>query len=98
MPFTRVDAWWHSGIAAAFPAAFCFVVGGVFLFAAVRRIFESDAAALAATALAALNPNLLYLQSTSMTEAYFFAELMACCISWCAARPSSPRWRPSPRP
>jgi hypothetical protein len=77
MPFTRVDGWWHSGIAAAFPAAVSFVAGGVFLFAAVRRIFESDAAAFAATALAALNPNLLYLQSTSMTEAYFFAELTA---------------------
>src|SRR3954463_10058492 len=77
MPFTRVDAWWHSGIAAAFPAALCFVAGGVFLFLAVRRIFESDAAALVATALAALNPNLLYLQSTSMTESYFFAELTA---------------------
>src|SRR4051795_4457442 len=24
-PFARVDAWWHSGIAATFPAAFCFV-------------------------------------------------------------------------
>lgn len=77
IPFVRVDAWWHSGIAAAFPAAASFVAGGVFLFAAVRRIFESTAAACAATALAALNPNLLYLQSTSMTEAFLFAELAA---------------------
>lgn len=76
-PFARVDAWWHSGIAAAVPSALCFVIGGVFLFAAVRRVFDSIAAALAAAALAALNPNLLYLQSTSMTEAYFFAELSA---------------------
>jgi hypothetical protein len=75
--FTPNDAWWRSGIAAAFPAAFCFVAGGLFLFAAVRRVFDSTAAALAAAALAALNPNLLYLQSTSMTEAYFFAELSA---------------------
>jgi hypothetical protein len=75
--FTHNDAWWRSGIAAAFPAAFCFVAGGLFLFAAVRRVFDSTAAALVAAALAALNPNLLYLQSTSMTEAYFFAELSA---------------------
>ncbi len=77
MPFTRVDAWWRSGIAAAFPSAFCFVAGGIFLFAATRRVFASDTAAAVATALAALNPNLLYLQSTSMTEAYFFAALTA---------------------
>ena len=76
-PFAAVDAWWQSGIAAAFPSAFCYVAGGLFLFASARRIFDSTAAALAATALAALNPNLLYLQSTSMTESYFFAEITA---------------------
>jgi Dolichyl-phosphate-mannose-protein mannosyltransferase len=76
LPFAAVDAWWHSGIAAALPGAVCFVAGVAFLFAAVRRISGSWPA-LAAAGIAALNPNLLYLQSTSMTEAYFFAELMA---------------------
>lgn len=76
-PFAGVDAWWRSGIAAAIPAAFCFVAGGLFLFAAALRVFDSTLAALAAAALTALNPNLLYMQSTSMTEAYFFAELSA---------------------
>jgi hypothetical protein len=77
LPFVRVDAWWRSGIAAAPPAAACFVAGVAFLFAAVRRIFGSTPVAVAAAGLAALNPNLLYLQSTSMTEAYFFAALTA---------------------
>jgi hypothetical protein len=77
LPFTVVDSWWRSGLAAAIPAACAFVIGGYFLFAATRRIFSSTAAAVVATALAALNPNLLYMQSTSMTEAYFFAELAA---------------------
>jgi hypothetical protein len=77
LPFVQVDAWWHSGLAAAFSSALCFVVGGTFLFCAARRIFHSTAAAVAATGLAALNPNLLYLQSTAMTEAVFFGALMA---------------------
>ena len=77
VPFARVDAWWHSGIAAAIPAAACFVLGGCFLFAAVRRIFQSTAAGWTAAALCALNPNFLYLQSTAMTEAVFFACLAA---------------------
>jgi hypothetical protein len=77
LPFVRVDEWWRSGIAGAFPSAACFIAGGIFLFAAVRRIFDSAAAALAACALACLNPNLLYLQSTSMNEGIFFGELMA---------------------
>jgi hypothetical protein len=77
LPFVRVDRWWHSGIAAAFPAAICFVIGGTFLYNAARRMFDSAAAGAAACGLAALNPNLLYLQSTAMTEAVFFAALMA---------------------
>jgi hypothetical protein len=87
IPFARVDAWWRTGIAAAPPAALCFVLGGVFLFAAVRRIFDSTSAALAATALCALNPNLLYLQSTAMTEAFFFAALAAILYCTVADRP-----------
>ncbi|MGB7720275.1 MAG: glycosyltransferase family 39 protein [Bryobacteraceae bacterium] len=77
LPFVRSDEWWRSGIAGAISAAACFVAAGAFLFAAVRRAFASTAAAVAATALFALNPNLLYLQSTAMTEAVFFAALMA---------------------
>ncbi|HUP03080.1 MAG TPA: hypothetical protein VMU19_03765, partial [Bryobacteraceae bacterium] len=86
-PFAAVDSWWYSGIAAAPPAALCFVAGGLFFFAGARRVFSSTAAALAAAALAALNPNLLYLQSTSMTEAYFFAELAALLYFTVAERP-----------
>jgi len=77
LPFIGFDDWWRSGLAGSIPAAACFVAAGVFLFAAVRRAFASTAAAVAATALFALNPNLLYLQSTAMTEAIFFAALMA---------------------
>jgi len=77
VPFASVGAWWLNGLAGAIPPAICFVAGGCFLFAAVRRIFQSAAAAWTATALVALNPNLLYLQSTAMTEAVFYACLGA---------------------
>jgi hypothetical protein len=77
LPFVRVDKWWFSGIAGAMPSAGCFILAGTFLFAAVRRLFASTPAAVAATALFALNPNLLYLQTTPMTEPPFFAALMA---------------------
>ena len=77
LPFAGFDDWWRSGMAGSIPAAACFVAAGAFLFAAVRRAFASTAAAVAATALFALNPNLLYLQSTAMTEAVFFVALMA---------------------
>ncbi|MBZ5576892.1 MAG: glycosyltransferase family 39 protein [Acidobacteriia bacterium] len=75
-PLAAIDTWWRNGLAAALPSALSFVVAGGFLFSAVRRIFDSAAAA-ASTAVFAGNPNLLYLQSTAMTEAIFFACLMA---------------------
>ena len=77
MPLARVDAWWRGGLAAAIPSASSFVVAGGFLFGAVRRLFDSTAAAAASTALFAANPNVLYLQSIPMTEAVFWATLMA---------------------
>jgi len=77
LPLVRNDALWRGGLAGAIPSAACFVVAGTFLFAAVRRLFDSTAAAAAATALFALNPNVLYLQSIPMTESFFWAALLA---------------------
>jgi hypothetical protein len=76
LPLARVDELWRNGLAGAIPSAASFVLAGWLLFAAVRRVFGSTAAALAATGLVALNPNLMYLQSTAMTEAIFLACLM----------------------
>jgi hypothetical protein len=77
LPLARVDAWWRNGLAAAIPSALAFVAAGGFLFAGVRRLFDSAAPAAAAAALFATNPNILYLQAVPMTEALFWASLMA---------------------
>ena len=77
LPFVRDDGWWRSGLAGSMPMGACFVLGGAFLFAAVRRAFASGAAGAAAVALVAANPNLMYLQSIAMTEAAWFAALAA---------------------
>lgn len=75
LPFVRHDPWWRSGLAGAIPSAAAFVAACGLLYAAARRIFGFPAAAVTATALFALNPNVLYLQSIPMTEAVFFAAL-----------------------
>jgi hypothetical protein len=77
VPLARIDRLWISGLAGAIPSAAAFVIAGSFLFAAARRIFGDTAAAVAATALWALNPNVLYLQSIPMTESLFSACLLA---------------------
>lgn len=71
-PFSRVDAWWQNGLAGALPAAAMWILAGLFLFATARRLFGAAAAAIA-VAVYATQPNLLYLQSTPMTESTFFA-------------------------
>jgi len=76
-PFAARDDHWKSGLAGAIPSAACFVIGGAFLFAATRRVFASESAGAVALALYALNPNVLYLQSTPMTEPIFAAALAA---------------------
>ncbi|MGA2182107.1 MAG: glycosyltransferase family 39 protein [Bryobacteraceae bacterium] len=75
LPLVRNDWLWRTGLAGAIPAAACFVVAGAFLFATVRRVFASSAAAWASLAAFAFNPNLLYLQATPMTEPMFFAAM-----------------------
>ena len=84
MPLARMDGLWRNGLAGAIPSAASFVLAGWLLFASVRRIFDSTAAALVATSLAALNPNLMCLQSTAMTEAIFLACLMG--VLYCSVR------------
>jgi hypothetical protein len=88
LPLVRDDRLWRSGLAGAIPSSACFVCAGLFLFAALRRATHSSAVALAALGLFALNPNLLYLQATPMTEPVFLAAFMALLYSTVAFRQS----------
>ncbi|HLG95666.1 MAG TPA: glycosyltransferase family 39 protein [Bryobacteraceae bacterium] len=71
------DRMWRSGLAGAIPSSVCFVAAGAFLFAAMRRATRSASVGFATLGILALNPNLLYLQATAMTEAVSLAGLTA---------------------
>jgi hypothetical protein len=77
VPFAAIDALWFNALAGSIPSAIAYILAGCYLCGAARRLFRSDPAAMAATALFALNPNVLYLQSIAMSESIFFACLMA---------------------
>ena len=77
LPLVANASLWRSGLAGAIPSSACFVCAGIFLYSSIKRAANSSAAALASLGLLALNPNLLYLQATPMTEAVFLATLMA---------------------
>jgi len=77
LPLVRRDDLWRNGLAGAIPSSICFVLAGAFFFAAALSLFRSTAAAWAGLGVFALNPNLLYLQATPMTEPVLLACLMA---------------------
>ena len=93
LPLVQDDDLWRTGLAGALPSAASFVVAGMLLFAAARRLFGAAPPAFAALLAFALNPNLLYLQATPMTEPIFFAA--ECAVFYCAIRfreAQSARW------
>jgi len=73
LPFAGSMQWWQSGWAGTIPGVTCFALGGVLLYAAAHAVYSSRAAAMCSALVYALNPNLLYLQSTPMTEPVFYA-------------------------
>jgi hypothetical protein len=75
LPFVRNNRLWQTGFAGSIPSAICFVAAALFLFTAVRRIFDNLSCAILATGLFVLNPNALFLQSSAMTEPVFFVCL-----------------------
>jgi hypothetical protein len=81
VPLVASNWAWQSGIGGALPSMAAYVVGVVGLFRLVRGAAshstrlqpQASAVAAFAAAIYALNPNLLYLQSTAMTEPLYLA-------------------------
>ena len=74
-PFAAVTPWWRSGFAGAIPSSVCYGIASLLLYRLARR-WLATLPALIALALFALNPNLLYLQTTPMTEPLFLSTLV----------------------
>jgi hypothetical protein len=81
LPFLISDAAWQSGIGGSIPSMVAYAFGTAGIFRLVRGILtvdsQSDAAARTAAWLSAIiyaaNPNLIYLQTTAMTESLYLA-------------------------
>jgi 4-amino-4-deoxy-L-arabinose transferase-like glycosyltransferase len=72
LPFVWVNTLWQSGIAGAIPGMVAYVLGTLGVYRLVRAR-AGDTAAYFAAAIYALNPNLLYMQTTAMNEPIFLA-------------------------
>jgi hypothetical protein len=80
MPFIASDRLWQSGIGGSLPSLAAYILSVVAVFRLTRTMLREafsentvTVTAAASAALFALNPNLLYLQSTAMTEAIYLA-------------------------
>ncbi len=75
VPFVQVYAWWANGIAGAIPSALAYLVACLGLYRLARHWLPPATAAVTLVFFA-LNPNLLYLQTTAMTEPLFLCEVI----------------------
>lgn len=72
IPFVINDHLWQTGLGGAVPSMVAYVFGVLGIFRLVRGM-ASRVTAWVAAAIFGLNPNLLYLQATAMTESLYIA-------------------------
>jgi cellulose synthase/poly-beta-1,6-N-acetylglucosamine synthase-like glycosyltransferase len=67
-PFIWNDFLWHSGLAGAFPAMLCYIGSGGLLYLILKKMSGSILTSVVGWFLFASNPNILYLQTTPLSE------------------------------
>ena len=89
LPFTYSDTLYHNGLAGAIPSACSWIGAGTLLYAAIRKLANGAwEPAACAVAVFSLNPNLLYLAATPMTEPVFYLEVAGLLYALAAYRES----------
>ncbi len=75
LPFALRMSWWQTGIAGAIPSMACYVLSVAGLWR-LARYWLRPAGAVVATMFFALNPGLLYMQTTAMGEPVFLCQIV----------------------
>jgi len=75
IPFVQIYSWWANGIAGVIPSALAYLAACAGLYRLARRWLPGPCAMLTLFFFAT-NPNLLYLQTTAMTEPLFLCEMI----------------------
>ena len=93
IPFVRIYSGWASGWAGVIPSALAYLAACAGIYRLARHWLRPAPSALA-LAFFALNPNLLYLQTTAMTEPLFVCEMVWVAVGlveWRASLDADPR-------
>jgi 4-amino-4-deoxy-L-arabinose transferase-like glycosyltransferase len=75
LPFAQVYGWWANGLSGTIPSALAWLAACAGFYRLARHWLEPTTARIA-LAFFAVNPNLLYLQTTAMTEPLFVCEML----------------------
>jgi hypothetical protein len=75
LPFVQVYSWWANGLAGVVPSAVAYLAACAGFYRLARHWLPPASAALGLAFFAA-NPNLLYIQTTAMTEPLFLCEMI----------------------
>ena len=87
IPFVQNYDWWANGLAGVIPSASAYIASCAGIYRLARHWLNPAPSALALVFFA-LNPNLLYLQTTAMTEPLFLCEtiwIVVWMVEWRAA-------------
>ena len=68
VPFVYFNPLWRTGLAGSIVSGVCFVVASVYLYKLTYLVTESRLASVIGALVFMLNPNILYMQSTPMSE------------------------------
>lgn len=68
VPFVYFDPLWRTGLAGAIVSGISFIISGVFIYKITYLLTNKISAAILSALVFLLNPNILYMQATPMTE------------------------------
>jgi cellulose synthase/poly-beta-1,6-N-acetylglucosamine synthase-like glycosyltransferase len=84
LPFIWNDTLWRTGLAGSIPSMLGYIIASVYIFLAARRLTHNNLASFVGTLVFVLNPNIMYLQSTPLSELVSIATCAMACYYFLA--------------
>ncbi|GCE14976.1 glycosyltransferase [Tengunoibacter tsumagoiensis] len=85
LPFIWNNFLWFTGLAGSFAAMPCFVIAAIYLYLSAYRLTQNRSASFIGTLLFVFNLNILYIQTTPLSEIVLIASMLMACyyfIAW----------------
>ncbi len=93
LPFIWSNALWQSGLAGSFSSMPCYILAACCVFLIARRLTHNSRASFIGALAFLLNPNVLYLQATPLSEPVLIATMTLACYAFVVwVQEQDPRW------